>query len=178
VPPSPAPPADRRLGTASLAWRLVALGAGVLLALYGALFGTDDLWPFSPQTQFAFFVSRDGQIRSAYVDAVTLDGRQVRVPLNARGVGIARAEIEGQLSRIVADPSLLQGIADAQRRLHPDQPQYAKLFLREEVTTLRDGRAVAVRQETKATWDVTGPSGSSGSSGSSGPSGPTGGVAP
>jgi hypothetical protein len=156
VPSSPTAPAVRRLGRAALGWRLGALGAGVALAVYGGVAGTDDLWPFAPQTQFAFYVSPEGQIRSAYVDAITVDGEQVRVPLNARGVGIARAEIEGQLSRIVADPSLLQDIAVAQRRLHPDQPQYARLILREEVTTLRDGRAVAVRQETKATWDVTG----------------------
>jgi hypothetical protein len=154
VPPSPAAPAVRRLGRAALGWRLGALGTGVALTVYGGVAGTDDLWPFAPQTQFAFYVSPEGQIRSAYVDAVTVDGDQVRVPLNARGVGIARAEIEGQLSRIVADPSLLQNIAVAQRRLHPDQPQYARLILREEVTTLRNGRAESVRQETKATWDV------------------------
>jgi hypothetical protein len=54
----------------------------------------------------------------------------------------------------VRDPSLLQSLADAQRRLHPDQPRYRRLILGERVTTLRDGRAVDVRDETKATWDV------------------------
>jgi hypothetical protein len=156
VPSSPPVAAQdvRRLSGAGLAWRVVALAAGVSLALYGALLGTDDLWPFSPMTQFAFSVSRDGEIRSAHVDAVTDEGRVVAVPLNAHGVGVARAEIEGQLSRIVRDPSLLQNLAVAQHRLHPDQPQYRRLFLRETVTRLRDGRAVAVREETLATWDV------------------------
>jgi hypothetical protein len=144
----------RRLSRAGLAWRAAALAAGTVLAVYGGAFGTDDLWPFAPMTQFAFYVSPDGQIRSAHVDAVTTDGAEVRVPLNARGVGIGRAEIEGQMSRIVRDPSRLQAVAVAQRRLHPDRPQYRRLYLRETVTTLRDGRAVGVREETKATWDV------------------------
>ena len=154
MPPSPATTADRRLGPAALAWRLCALAAGVLLALYGALFGTDDLWPFSPQTQFAFYVSGDGQIRAAYVDALTPDGHQVRVPLNARGVGIARAEIEGQLSRIVADPSLLQNIAVAQRRLHPDQPQYVRLYVVDTIVPLHNRVPGAGRTKVLVTWTV------------------------
>ncbi len=154
MPSSPPASATRRLTGAGLAWRAGALAAGTALALYGGVFGTDDLWPFAPMTQFAFYVSPDGQIRAAHVDAVTTEGTEVRVPLNARGVGVGRAEIEGQLSEIVRDPSLLQSIAVAQRRRHPDQPQYRRLYLRETVTTLRDGRAVAVRVETKATWDV------------------------
>jgi hypothetical protein len=145
---------ERRLSRTGLAWRAGALAAGTALALYGGVFGTDDLWPFAPMTQFAFYVSPDGEIRAVHVDAVTSGGDEVAVPLNARGVGVARAELEGQLSRIVQDPSLLQDLAVAQRRLHPDQPQYRRLYLRETVTTLRDGRAVAVRDETKATWDV------------------------
>ena len=144
----------RRLSGAGLAWRAATLAAGLALALYGSLVGTDDLWPFAPMTQFAFYVSPDGQIRAAYVEALTTEGRRVRVPLNARGVGIGRAEIEGQLSSIVRDPSRLQAIADAQRRLHPDRPQYRRLILHERVTILRDGRAVLVRDEVKASWDV------------------------
>jgi hypothetical protein len=154
VSTSQAPETVRRLSGAGLAWRAAALAAGVGVALYGSLVGTDDLWPFAPMTQFAFYVSPDGQIRAVYVDAVTTDGRQVRVPLTAKGVGVGRAELEGQLSEIIRDPSLLQSLAVAQRRLHPDQPQYRRLILRERVTILRDGRAVLVRDETKAAWDV------------------------
>ena len=161
-PPASPPSRERRLTRTGLAWRAGALAAGTALALYGGVLGTDDLWPFAPMTQFAFYVSPDGEIRAVHVDAVTTGGEQVRVPLNARGVGIARAELEGQLSRIVRDPSLLQSIAAAQHRLHPDQPQYRRIYLRETVTTLRDGRATAVRVETRATWDVTPPDGSPG----------------
>ena len=144
----------RRLSGRGLAWRAAVLAAGVGLALYGSLVGTDDLWPFSPMTQFAFYVSPDGQIRAVYVAAVTTEGRQVRVPLNASGVGVGRAEIEAQLSQIMRDPSLLQSLAVAQRRLHPHQPQYRRLVVHEQVTILRGGRAVQTRDETKAEWDV------------------------
>ena len=144
----------RRLGAAPLGWRLATLGAGVALAVYGTVLGNDDLWPFAPMSQFAFSVSRDGEIRAVRVDALTTEGREVRVPLSPAGIGMARAEIEGQLPRIVQDPSLLQQLAVAQRTRHPDQPQFRRVYLRELVTTLRDGRPSGERLETVVTWDV------------------------
>jgi hypothetical protein len=147
-------PPVRRLSSTGRGWRAATLTGLVLLSLYGSLRGTDDLWPFGPMTQFAFYVGPDSEIRSLRVDALTTDGEVVPVPLHANGVGVARAEIEGQLTQIIKDPSLLQSIAVAQRRLHPDEPQYRRLWVREEVTTLRDGRAAGVHDETRAIWDV------------------------
>jgi hypothetical protein len=155
---SPVPGAEltgvRRVGRLGLAWRLAALAAVVGLAGYGTGFGDDDMWPFAPMSQFAFRVDRDSEIRAVRVDALTTGGAEIRVSLSPAGIGMARAEIEGQLPRIVEDPSLLQNLALAQRRRHPGQPQFRRIYLREQVTTLRDGRAVGEHVETLATWDV------------------------
>ena len=73
-PPARHPDRERRLTRTGLGWRAGALATGTALALYGGLFGTDDLWPFAPMTQFAFYVSPDGEIRAVHVDAVTTGG--------------------------------------------------------------------------------------------------------
>jgi len=122
--------------------------------LYGSAYGEDDLWPFGPMVQFAFRTDPDGEIRSTFIDADTMDGRRTRVDLSSGGVGVGRAEVEGQLTKIVAEPFRLQDIATAQRRLHPDQPQFAVLYLRQDVIDLQDGRKAAERTETLATWTV------------------------
>ena len=151
--PTPAPPVQR-LGGPAFAWRAAALAAGVALAAYGTVWGDDDLWPFAPMSQFAFFVGRDDEIRAVRVDADTTAGELVRVPLSPGGIGMQRAEIEGQLTQIERDPSLLQSLALAQRVRHPEQPQYRRIYVREVVTTLRDGRLAGEHVETVATWDV------------------------
>lgn len=135
-------------------WRVAALVAGLLLLVDGTARGNDDLWPFGPMSQFAFRVERDGEIRSTFVTALTTDGRVVRVPLTSSGAGVGRAEIEGQLPRIVRDPSLLDSVAEGWRRQHPDEPGYVHLWLRQSVIPLRDGRPGTAREETLAEWAV------------------------
>jgi hypothetical protein len=149
----PAPP-PVRLSGAGRWWRAAAAGLGLAALLYGTVWGTDDHFPFGPMVQFAFSVDPDGEIRSTFMEADTTAGTRTRVRLSAQGVGIARAEIEGELGKIQKDPSLLQGIAEAQRRRHPEEPQFTKLYLMVDVTELRDGVAHRRRTETIATWRV------------------------
>ena len=91
-----------RLSRAGLAWRAAVTLAVVGLAVNGSVRGNDVQWPFAPMSQFAFKVDLDGQIRSTYVEADTTAGTTVRVPLTAGGVGLGRAEVEGQLPRLAA----------------------------------------------------------------------------
>lgn len=105
--------------------------------------------------QFAFRASPDGDIRSTYVEARTTSGDVVQVPLNARGTGIARAEIEGQLPRLIADPALLEDVAVAWHRLHPNEPRYTHLWLKQAVYPLRGGRPQPSHTDTLAQWTVT-----------------------
>jgi len=142
------------LGRAGRTWRLVAVALAMAALAYGTIRGTDDDFPAGPMVQFAFYVPPDGVISSVYVDADTTAGTRVHVHLSSAGVGLPRAEVEGQFARIVADPSLLQGIADAQRRLHPDQPQFTRLYLMQEITTLHDRRPGSHQIRTAAVWTV------------------------
>ena len=147
--------ADLPLRTGALAWRAGALLVVTVLVTLGTARGVDDHWPFAPMSQFAFGVDLDADIRATYVEALTTEGTVVRVPLSPTGVGIGRAEVEGQLPSIVARPAKLQAIAVAQRRLHPDRPQYVRLWLRERVSDLVDGRVVSETDRTLAEWEVT-----------------------
>jgi hypothetical protein len=144
----------RRLSRRGATARLVAVTGGLGILLYGTVWGTDDMFPFGPLVQYAFSVDPNGEIRSTVIDADTDEGELVRVPLSLEGVGIKRAEIEGQLTKIVDNPALLQAVADAQRERNPQQPQYERLYLRQKVTTLVDGAVGPSRVETLATWDV------------------------
>ncbi|MDP9394729.1 MAG: hypothetical protein M3Q27_10995 [Actinomycetota bacterium] len=143
-----------RLSRRARAVRLGVAGAVVAVLLYGSTRGTDDMFPLGPMVQFAFAVDLDGEIRASYVEALTTEGRIVRVPLNPRGVGYGRAELEGRIPSFTARPEMLQAIAVAQRRLHPDQPQYRHLWLRQTITDLEDGVAVATTTRLVAEWEV------------------------
>jgi len=147
-------PTFRPTSRGARARRLVAVAVAGSALLYGSAYGEDDLWPFGPMVQFAFRTDPEGDIRSTFIDADTTHGRRTRVNLSPSGVGIGRAEVEGQLAKIVAEPSRLQDIAAAQRRLHPDGPQFARLYLCQDVIDLQDGRKAGVRTEILATWTV------------------------
>jgi hypothetical protein len=134
------PGATRRLSRASTAWRVAAAFAGIAALIHGTLADSDDYFPFGSMAQYATAHDLDAKVRSTYMLADTESGRQrVRVPLNATGTGIGRAEVEGQLDRLVADPSLLQTIADAYEAIHPDRDHYTALYLMRDVHQLRDG---------------------------------------
>ncbi len=145
------------LSRTAIGWRVGVTALVVGLAVNGSVRGNDVQWPFAPMSQFAFGVNLDGDIRSTYVEAETTDGEIERVPLTVGGVGLGRAEVEGQLPRFVADPSLLQAIAVAAARRHPDRPRYTRLWLRQEVSDLRAGTVVSTSTLELATWTVRDP---------------------
>ena len=143
-----------RLSPRGRAWRLAAV-ALVLGALgYGTVWGTDDHFPFGPLTQYAFAADPDGTVPDLYIEAETSAGTRVKVKLSPDGVGIVRAEVEGQLDDIRRDPSLLQAIADAHHRLHPSEPRFLVLHLRIRHVRLRDGVAVGEETEHVVDWTV------------------------
>jgi hypothetical protein len=144
----------RRLSRAQLSWRVTVAALGVALVARGSLVGSDVQWPFAPMSQFAFAVSPQGTIRSNYVEADTSAGTTVRVPLDAAGVGLRRAEVEGQLGRFVADPALLGSIAQAATALHPEWPRYVRLRLMQQVTPLNNGKTTSPYVTILASYDV------------------------
>jgi len=149
-----------RLGPLGIAWRLSAVAVALVLLGIGQVTDDNDLFPFGSLSQYATARDPNGTVRSVYLLADTTDtdaatGEQVRVPLDPRGVGVGRAEIENQLDRILAEPSLLQAIADAHAGLHPQEPRYRVLYLMRDTSQLQDGRPSGERSTTELTrWVV------------------------
>lgn len=128
------------LGRKGRVARLLVAIAGIALLINGSVRGSDDLWPFGPMSQYAGHIPDDAAIDYTRVSAQTDAGTTVDVPLNIEGAGVARAEIEARTGEIVANPSLLQSVADGWARKHPDKPRYVRLELIRDTTQLVDGK--------------------------------------
>lgn len=138
----------------AMLWRLAATAAVVTMVCLGTWVGRDEWWPFGPMSQYAFSVKNNGVINSLTMDALTVDGEVVRVPLSKEKIGIERAEIEGQAARIIARPELLQDIAVLHRRRLPHEPAYTEIWLRNRSTQIGTGNATI---GTLASWKVRDP---------------------
>lgn len=150
-------PRDRgpiRLSPGGTRVRLWVTAIGLVALLAGTVVGSDDHFPFGPMVQFAFSVPSNSVIDDTWVEAVTSTGARVKVPLTPAGVGLRRAEIEGQLSRIVAEPRLLGALATAHHRLHPDEPTYRRIEVVTQRTRLQGGRPAEVTRSVVAGWDA------------------------
>ena len=130
---------------------VVVLGA----LIHGSIGGSDDWWPFGPMSQYAMTVPDHDRLVTTYLMAETTDGRYVEVPLGAGGCGIGRAEIEGRVGPIVADPQRLQSIADGCARMHPRDPRYVRIDLVQDTAVLTDGVAGPATTDVLASWTVT-----------------------
>jgi hypothetical protein len=149
------PVGAHRLSRPGRLWRAAVTALALAALGYGSAYGGDDHFPMGPMTQFAFYVRSDGgEIQSHWLEADTVTGSHVKLSMGAAGAGLKRAEVEGQLGRFTREPSLLQGLADAQRRLHPGLPAYTRIYVIKQIRTLRKGRVVATRTLTLVTWDV------------------------
>lgn len=150
-------PESRILTSSSKTWRLVAtaLVFGVLTA--GQIVNTNDWFPLGTLSQYSYGRPLNSPTRSIGILAVTQEGQEVKVPLNTTGVGIGRAEIEGQAQRIIDDPSILEALARSWHGLHPDQPQYQELKMIRTTRYVEDGIPTGeLETELLATWTVTG----------------------
>jgi hypothetical protein len=144
-----------RLGRVGKGVRLAVALVGIGLLVNGSVRASDDAWPFGPMSQYAQTVPDDASITYTRISARTDAGTTVDVPLNIEGAGVARAEIEARTGEIVADPSLLQTVADGWAKKHPDQPKYVKLELIRDTTQLVEGRVDGPpRSEVLATWQA------------------------
>ena len=150
------------LSSRSKAWRLALVVVVLAVLTSSQLLKSNDFFPFGSLSQYARGTDPNGEVRATKITAVTADGSVRRVPLGARGVGIERAEIEGQLDRIIADPSLLEGIARAYSGLHPERDPLVHVTVVRVSSTLRDGKPSGEEEteEVLAEWTVQGDYGS------------------
>lgn len=138
-------------------WRVVVLLA-VAIGITAGTAGEDDrTWPFAPMVQFAFKVDTDSEIHSVGLEGLDTAGRRVVIPLGYGGIGLERAEIEGQRERIVDEPRRLQAVAVLWASYAPDRRRLARVDMIDTVSTLRDARVVGTRKLTLAKWSVPDP---------------------
>ena len=148
-------PKRKPLSRSGRGWRMGAVAAGVGLLIYGSAWGSDDLFPFGPMSQYSFRIDPDGEVRALWVEADLADGSHRRLDIsNADDVGVARAEIEGQLDRIIADPQRLSELADAWAELHPDRPALRRIIVGQDVVELHNGSEAGHRTDVFTSWSA------------------------
>jgi hypothetical protein len=115
---------------------------GLTLLFAGSAWGEDDHFPFGPFKMYARATKPDGRVAITTMVAVDQAGRSRE--LLAEDVGLRRAELEGQVPRLRADPSLLAPLAPAGT---------IELRLVSRGQRLRDGRPIGpVTDRPLAVW--------------------------
>jgi hypothetical protein len=131
--------------------RLAVAVAGAALLLYGTLAGQDDLFPFGPFRMYAAADKLNAPVADTHFQIVDTTGRTVE--LTEVNTGIRRAEIEGQLGRFRADPSLLRIIDDGYVALNPKAPAAVRVQIIIRWYALKDGTETgAYTTQTVASW--------------------------
>jgi hypothetical protein len=90
------------------------------LTLAGTFWGDDTHFPFAPFRMFSTADDPDEPVLVLRTDGVDTTGR--RIELDERNAGVRRAEIEAQIERFKADPSLLRSVQDAYASRNPSSP--------------------------------------------------------
>ncbi|MGQ0623270.1 MAG: hypothetical protein ACT4PP_01240 [Sporichthyaceae bacterium] len=147
--------AERELGRLGKAWRLAAAGAVLGVLAWTSAVGTDDAFPLGPLTQYSFRIDPNGEIRALWVAADLADGTTRRLDISSSAdVGVNRAELEGQLDRIIADPSRLATLAQAWAGKHPERPALRRIVVGQDVVELRNGARAGRRIDIFTSWTV------------------------
>jgi hypothetical protein len=127
VPPTPATACTDRLGPRGLLLRVVATLTGAALLLAGTIAGTDDHFPFGPFRMYATAEKPDTLVADTRIEGVDTAGR--RLTLTQADTGIRRAEIEGQLDHLSAQPARLSAVARAYEHRNPGASPLSTLIV-------------------------------------------------
>ncbi|MQA78246.1 MAG: hypothetical protein GEV10_07175 [Streptosporangiales bacterium] len=147
------------LGRASRTWRAVVLLVVSALFVAGSLVGDDHWWPFGPWRMFATATKPTGAVSVMSIEVRTTVSRQWTVAaINPSDVGLNRAEIEGQVPEIVADPDRLGTLAQSHERLRPDAPEWTDVRLVRRSSVIVDGAPTGqLRTTVLAVWNGESP---------------------
>jgi hypothetical protein len=146
-----------RLGTPAKAWRIAVVVALAVLFGLGSLVGNDPWWPFGPWRMYSTSQAATGSVWSTGIEVQTADEpRQwVPAPLTPPNVGLNRAEVEGRIPQIEADPSRLGTLAASHAKLRPDAPAWTALRVVRRLIVVQDGKPTGeVRTEVLAQWSA------------------------
>lgn len=132
------------------------LALGVLFGL-GSAIGDDHWWPVGPWRMFATSTDPDRAVVSTVIEVRTAEGppEWVRGSINLWTLGVNRAEVEGRLDQIRAEPRMLATLADTRARLRPHEPRWTAIRVVFERTHLRGGKPTGeTSREVVATWEA------------------------
>jgi hypothetical protein len=139
------------------AWRSLLLLALAALFLAGTAVGQDDWWPFGPWRMFAASTSPSGSVHSLRIEVQEgTDPAWRPADLEPSSVGLNRAEVEGRVPALTADPELLGTLAVAHSRLRPEQPAWRAIRVVDRQILLSDGTPTGeVRDTVLADWTTS-----------------------
>jgi hypothetical protein len=146
-------PDAQRVRPRGRAARLALAAMAIGLLLDGTASGGDLRWPFGPFSMYAGWYPPNGVISSNLVRAETADGREVYVTQD--DTGVARAEIEDELTRFETNPDLLADLAAAYHRRHPDASPYVRVWIEQTRWQLHDRSVVRHWTVVVAQWKAT-----------------------
>ena len=144
-----------RLSAVARTWRTLVVLTLTALFCAGSLVGDDHWWPFSPWRMFSTSQAATGSVISTGIEVQTADapGEWVRAPLTPENVGLNRAEIEGRIPQIVADPSRLGTLATSHAELRPDSAAWTALrVVRRQIVVVDRKPTGEVRTQVLAEW--------------------------
>lgn len=150
-----------KLSTRGRAVRVLAALIGMVALAAGTLYGEDDWFPLAPFRMFSTADDPNLPVNIARVDAVdAVDATGARFSLDEDNAGVRRAEIEGQMAALMADPAKVAAIADAYASRNPGEPALTEVDVIIEHHWLKDGEVTGeVTDEVVATWRRWTPSG-------------------
>jgi hypothetical protein len=153
-----------RLRPASVAWRAALAAVCAALFVTGALVGDDPWWPFGPWRMFSTSTAPSGavvymslEVRSDRAVGEVPPGGWRPAPILLPTVGLNRAEVEGRIPQLTADPSMLGTLARSHARLRPGETAWTGVRVVRNEAVIVDRRPTGeVRRIVLATWTAPG----------------------
>lgn len=149
------PPGDViRLPRAGRAWRVLLFAVLTSLFLAGTAVGQDDWWPFGPWRMFSTSTPPSSAVYALRIEVQTAGAAGWQpAALTPSSVGLNRAEVEGRIPEMTAQPAILATLARSHSRLRPDEPSWQAIRVVRREVLLADGAPTgAVREKTLAQW--------------------------
>lgn len=162
APESASRPATRRLTTAQRSWRVLLAGIGLIILSIAQVISTNDWFPLGSLSQYSYARPLDSPTKAVRIRALTEEGTDRGISLSNKGIGVGRAEVEGQVQRIIDNPQMLEGIARVWSLQRPQGPALTEVRMERVTRYVSDGVPTGEQDvEVLTTWTVQGDYGSS-----------------
>jgi hypothetical protein len=146
------------LGRLARGWRLALLLTLAVLFFAGTTIGTDAWWPFGPWRMFATSTAPTGSVAVLKIEIQKAgDPTWQPASLTPTSVGLNRAEIEGRIPQMTANPAMLASLIHSHAELRPKEPGWQAIRVVRSETLIANG---APTGQTRDTTLISWPAGS------------------